>query len=228
MTTAREFANIFYTNKVSYNTDCVHVVDYYLKVIKTIGVPDISVQFLLPENKTASDSVNRLLKTHNIKAEAFVVFVPGSAHGDKCWPIERFAALADRLSEQFGLSIIATGSSSERNIIKSMKSFTNVPVINLAGQTDLHELTELMRIARLVVSNDTGPGHIAAALGTPLVMIFGRSNPARVAPYKRKNCVVAIDPQNRGLKLNSDDSRYDIKAISVEQVYQKACEQIER
>ena len=91
-----------------------------------------------------------------------------------------------------------------------------------------HELTELLRTARLVISNDTGPGHIAAALGTSLVMLFGRSNPARVGPYNRSNCVIAIEPENRGLKPNSDDSKYNIKKISVEQVYQKACEQIER
>jgi hypothetical protein len=56
--------------------------------------------------------------------------------------------------------------------------------------------------------------------------MFGRSNPVRVAPYGRKQCVVAIDPEGRGLDINSADPRHDIKAISVELVYEKVCEQL--
>jgi len=77
-----------------------------------------------------------------------------------------------------------------------------------------------------VVSNDTGPGHIAAALGIPLVLIFGRSNPARVAPYRRKHSLAAIEPDRRGFKSDSADPKHDIKAITLDEVYQKVCNQM--
>jgi heptosyltransferase-1 len=79
----------------------------------------------------------------------------------------------------------------------------------------------------LVVSNDTGPGHIAAALGAPLVLIFGPTNPARVAPYGRSHCVVAVEPKSRGFKADSNDPKHNIDTITVDEVYQKVCEQMD-
>ena len=71
------------------------------------------------------------------------------------------------------------------------------------------------------------PGHIAAALGAPLVLMFGRSNPARIAPYKCRDCMVAVEPYDRELRhINSPDPKHSVKAITFDEVYQKACEQI--
>lgn len=226
MSDAREFAHLFYTHKVAQNQDCVHLVDYYLKIIRAVGASDVTVQFVLPVDSAAVDSVKRILTIYNINPDNYIVFIPSSTHTDKCWPVERFAALANRISSQFGLSVVAAGTESEKGLTEKLKSIAGVPIANFAGLTSLSELTALLKNAKLVVSNDTGPGHIAAALGTPLVLIFGRSNPARVAPYGRSRCVVAIEPDSRGLKRNSTDPKHDIKAISIDEVYRKVCEQI--
>ena len=84
----------------------------------------------------------------------------------------------------------------------------------------------MLKGAGLVISNDTGPGHIGAAMDVPIVMIFGRSNPARVAPYERSGSIAAVEPYDRGFKSNSVEPRHDIKAITVDEVYEKVCEQI--
>lgn len=223
---AREFAHIFYTDKVPQGVDCAHLVDYYLEIIAAAGAGEISVEFIVPQEPAAAESILRLLANHGIASNSYAVLVPGSAHRDKCWPTERFAEVADRIATQFGLSIVATGTGPEAPVVERLSKKSNVPITNLAGQTSLSELMALLRGAKLVVSNDTGPGHIAAASGVPLVLMFGRSNPLRVAPYRRKECIVAIDPDGRGLDINSTDPRHDIKAITVEQVYQKVCEQI--
>jgi ADP-heptose:LPS heptosyltransferase len=226
MAGARELGHIFYTHKVAQDKDCIHLVDYYLKIVQAAGASKIDVQFLLPIDSAAADSVNRLLKTNGIKAGNYAVFVPTSAHRDKCWPVERFAALADKISSQFGLSIVATGAASENSAVERLRNLANVPIANFAGATSLSELVALLKAARLVVSNDTGPGHIAAALGVPVVLIFGRSNPARVAPYGRPNCVAAVEPDGRGFEADSTDPKHDIKAITVDEVYRKVCEQL--
>jgi len=223
---AREFAHIFYTDKVAQGTDCAHLVDYYLRIIATAGAGEISAQFVLPQEPAASESILRLLKSGGTAPDHYAVLVPGSAHQDKCWPTERFAELADKIAAKFGLSLVATGTRPEMPVVERLSKESNVPIANLAGQTSLSELMALLRGAKLVVSNDTGPGHIAAASGVPLVLMFGRSNPVRVAPYGRKECVVAIDPDGRGLDINSTDPGHDIKAITVEKVYQKVCEQL--
>ena len=226
MANAREFGRIFYTHKVPQNQDCIHLVDYYLKIVKAAGASDVGVQFVLPQDDVAADSVRKLLAKHSIEPDNYAVLVPGSAREDKRWPIERFAQLADRISSSFGLSVIMAGSAPERSYIEKSKETANVSVANLAGKTSLAELVALLKDARLVVSGDTGPGHIAAALGVPVVLIFGPTNPARVEPYKRSECVVAVDPNGRGLKADSYDPRHGIKRITVEQVYQKVCEQM--
>jgi ADP-heptose:LPS heptosyltransferase len=155
------------------------------------------------------------------------VLIPGAARPYKLWPLDRFAAVADKLASQFGLSIAATGAAHEYVLIESLKSLTNVPITNLAGRTDLRQLTALLKNAKIVISNDTGPGHIAVALGTPLVMIFGRSNPIRLFPYGRPECTAAVEPFDRGNAINNYESKYDIKAVTVDDVLKKACKQIE-
>jgi lipopolysaccharide heptosyltransferase I len=226
MADAREFGRIFYTHNVPQDQDCIHLVDYYLKIIRAAGTSNTDVQFVLPVAPVAVDSVKNLLTDNGVKANHYAILVPGAARANKRWPIERFAQLADKISSAFGLSIIVTGSPSERDHIEKLKETANAHVANLAGKTSLAELVALLKDARLVVSGDTGPGHIAAALGVPVVLIFGPTNPARVEPYKRNECVVAIDPNGRGLKADSYDPGHSIEGITVEQVYQKVREQM--
>ena len=225
MANAREFATVFYTHKVPQNIECIHMVDYYLKIIQAAGAFDFGVEFVFPENPAAEDSVRRLLASHGIK-DNYAVLIPGSAHQDKCWPTERFAQVADKISSQYNLSIVATGSASEAATVEKVREKADVSIVNFAGQTSLGELIALLKSAKLVVSNDTGPGHIAAALGVPLVLMFGRANPIRLEPYGRKQCVAAIEPYGRGVSINNFEPKYDIKNITVEQVYQQVTEQL--
>jgi len=225
MANAREFATIFYTQKIPQNIEDIHMVDFYLKIIQAAGASDFGVDFVFPHNPDAEDSVGRLLASHGVKKN-YAVLISGSAHQDKCWPPERFAQLADKISSQYNLSIVATGSASESGIVEKLQEKTNVPIANLTGQTSLSELVALLKLAKLAVSNDTGPGHIAAAVGIPLVLMFGRANPIRLQPYRRKHCVMAIEPDGRGTTINNFDPKYDIKNITVEQVYQKIAEQL--
>jgi len=214
------------THRLDQDRDCIHLVDYYLKIVQTITACETQAQFILPQAPDDADFVSTLLADNDIKSDNYAVLIPGSAHRDKCWPIQRFAVLADKISSQFHLSIVAAGTDSERDTVENLKDLANVQIANLAGRTSLSELIALLKAARLVISNDTGPGHIAAALGVPLVMIFGRSNPARVGPYARPQCVVAIEPDKRGLQPDSQDPKYNINNITVPQVYQKVCEQM--
>jgi lipopolysaccharide heptosyltransferase I len=228
MANARELAHLFYTHKVEQDQDCVHLVDYYLKIVRAAGASDLSVEFVLSQDSGAAVSVGTLLREHDVEPDKYVVFVPGSTDPDKRWPVERFAALADKIASQFHLSIVAAGATSEGGFIESLKSLAHVPVANFAGRTSLGELIALLRAARLVVSNDTGPGHIAAALGTPLVLMYSWSNPARIAPYGRPECMIAREPYGRGLDIKSTDPRHNVRNITVDEVYQKVCEQIRR
>jgi len=239
MAGTRELAHLFYTHKIEQDHDRIHLVDYYLKIVKAalqktedrsqkteIKNQQSKIKFLLPVDTHIRDSVSNLLASYDIKLGEYIVFVPGSTHSGKCWPVERFAGLADRISSRFSLPIIAVGTESDSSIIEAIKDLTNATIINFAGQTSLAELVAMLKDAKLVVSNDTGPGHIAAALGTPLVLMFSWSNPARIAPYGRTECMVAREPYSRGLKIKSTKPKHSVKTITVDKVYQKVCEQM--
>ncbi len=226
MGSTREFASILYSHPVAPDQDSIHVADYYMKVAQAAGAEDLKVEFVLPQDPASCGSVKNLLEKNNLAGDNYVVFVPSSLHRKKCWPAERFAGLAVKITTQFGLSVIATGTANERELIDDIKRVCNVDIVNLAGQTSLSELIALQRNAKLVVSNDTGPGHIAAALGVPLVMIFGLSNPIRVLPYGRGETVAAIQAFTRDATPYTNDQACRIDAVTLEQVYEKVREQL--
>jgi ADP-heptose:LPS heptosyltransferase len=240
-------AHHFYTTKVPPRAEWVHVIDYYAKLIETMGGADRRVEFVLPQKPAAAAAAQDLLRRSlscetraaAAKGEAsdftrptsdfklsYAVIIPGSAQVSKCWPAERFAALADRLATEHGLAVVATGGKSEGPMIEQIGGLAKHPIANLAGQTSLPELVEVLRQARLVVSNDTGPGHIAAALGRPLVMMFSWSNPLRVGPYGRPECIVGRDVASRGLAIKSRDPRHAIQHIPFDEVYATVVRQL--
>jgi len=224
----KELARYFYTTTIPPRLEWVHVIDYYLKLIEAMGATDLRVEFVLPEKPDAVTAARDLLSRHGVDPSHYAVIIPGSAQVSKCWPAERFAALADRLASDHGLSVVATGSRGEGPMIEQTRTLARHPIANLAGCTSLPELTEVLRMAKLVVSNDTGPGHIAAALGRPLVMMFSWSNPLRVGPYRRPECIVARDMPSRGLAIKSRNPEHAIRFITFDEVYAKVVEQLQR
>ncbi len=222
----KEFAHYFYTTAVPVRPDWVHVVDYYLKIVETMGARDLAVDFVLPAQPEAAQAVAELFGHHKVEAGRYAVLIPGSAQTSKCWPAERFGALADRIAQSYGLSIVATGSTAEAPMISEISRHAKTSVVSLAGRTSLPQLVEVMRSARIVISNDTGPGHIAAALGRPLVMMFSWSNPLRVGPYQRPECVVARDISARGLAIKSRNPAHAIVHITLDEVYERVVQQM--
>jgi len=222
----REFAHHFYTTTVPARPEWVHVIDYYMKILEAMGAEHRNVEFVLPAKPAAVTAVETLLTEHDVAPQRYTVLIPGSAQPSKCWPAERFAALADKLSAEHGLGVVATGSAAESSMIEQIQQYASCPIVNLAGGTSLPELVEVLRGARLVITNDTGPGHIAAALGRPLVMMFSWSNPLRVGPYQRPECLVGRDLDQRGLAIKSTDPAHAVIHITLDEVCERAAEQL--
>ena len=114
----------------------------------------------------------------------FVLVHPGSQLPSRRWPAERFAAVADSLADT-GLAVVLTGSAAEAPLARQVAQAMRTPALVLAGQTTLWTLGALVEQARLVLSNDTGVSHIAAALNTPSVVVASGSDVARWAPAQR-------------------------------------------
>lgn len=107
-------------------------------------------------------------------AEPFAVLNPGANRADKRWPAERFAAVANELAATNRLSIVITGSPGERTLLSEVIAQARVSIVNVAGRgVTLGSLKAVIRRAALLITNDTGPRHIAAAFGTPAITLFG-------------------------------------------------------
>lgn len=115
----------------------------------------------------------------------YAVLHPGSQLASRRWPPERFAEVGDALAAE-GLQVVVTGTSSERNVIEKLKVAMREPPIDLAGRTTLGGLAAVIARARLLVCNDTGVSHLAAAAGTPSVVVACGSDPKRWAPLDRE------------------------------------------
>jgi ADP-heptose:LPS heptosyltransferase len=98
MASGREFSRFFYTHRIQKPPDSPHVVDYYMNLVRAAGAADLEVEFTLPRDAAAEKSMKRLLAANGITSQRYAVLVPGSAHADKCWPIDRFTELAGTLS----------------------------------------------------------------------------------------------------------------------------------
>jgi len=218
MANAREGAPLFYTHRVKPPAGSLHMVDRYRTLLEAIGIETFDPRNPLRPPAKAAEYASVMLNEAGLTPGRFAVLIAGSAHPSKCWPTERFAAVAEKLAKQYGLKIAAVGTAGEKKIVSTIQQACAVPIADFCGRTSIPQLAALLTQAGLVVSNDTGPGHIAAAIGVPTVLIFGPTNPAWVAPYGRPETVVAIEPNNRGTSVRSHNPKHRIDHISISMV----------
>lgn len=170
---AREGGNLFYTHKIKGGRD-IHAVDRYLKIASAMGCDMEEIRFPMPLIKE-SDKVTRLKE----KTGKYAVIVPGARWSTKRWLPERFGRTASMLDTK----TIILGGPSDSEISAAIEKESGGKAISMAGKTDLKELISIIRNASYMISNDSGPMHIAAAFKIPVVAIFGPTNPIRTGPY---------------------------------------------
>jgi heptosyltransferase-2 len=117
--------------------------------------------------------------------EDLMAFNAGSTYGSaKRWPTERYAALADRLIESLGVWILLAGAASDGEVARALRSSAHRPdrIIDLTGRTDIPLLAALLKRCAVFVTNDTGAMHVGAAIGVPVVALFGPTDPKTTSP----------------------------------------------
>jgi heptosyltransferase-1 len=120
------------------------------------------------------------------------VLHPGTRWPTKMWPPARFAQLADWLTRHQGCRVVLTGGAADRGLLDEIEKTATETVLNLGGRTTLAQLARLFRQATLAVTTDTGPMHLAAALGTPVAALFGPTAPWRTGPFGEGHQVVRL------------------------------------
>ncbi|MCI0499157.1 MAG: glycosyltransferase family 9 protein [Planctomycetales bacterium] len=226
MKEARECANLFHTRVVDRPAGTVHLLDYYHAILEQVGAAERLTECALSVPQSDEDSSRQKLRHNGLGSKQFLVLVPGSAHASKCWPPQRFAAAAETLCGQFGWGAAAVGTAGDKPAIEAIRRYSSIPIADLAGQTSIPELIALFQLAGAVISNDTGPGHIALTTRTPTVLVFGPTNPLRLGPYRRPECIAAVEPDKRGYAVKSSNPAYCIGQVSEKMVCDKLLRQL--
>ena len=186
---AREGSWLAYTHRIPIPTLDVHAIDRYLWVGKMLGLdnapPDLRI-YLSPETESCAA---QLLARYGLKE--FAVLAPGTMWETKHWLPERFAETG-RLLRQRGLGIVVVGTPRDKDRCRIVADLCP-GAVDLSGQTSLGELTAIIKRAKVAVTNDSGSMHLAVALETPVVSIFGPTNPVHIGPYGRPEAVVRLD-----------------------------------
>jgi heptosyltransferase-2 len=172
-----------------------HQRDYYLDLLAGLGFRTVSQGAGLTVSEEERAAAEKTLKDAGRDlSRPLVILNPGAAYGPaKRWPAERFAKLGRLFRAHAGADILLVGSAGERELAGAIAAAVGGPIMNLAGRTSLRELSALIGLGRLFVTNDTGPMHLADALGTPILAIFGPTDPAATGPGRAPAAVLKID-----------------------------------
>ena len=210
-----------------------HEVFYYLHLVGELErslrgastvetrAPDLSLQV----TEARSSEARRLLHDFGVRPHRPVVSMcPGSTNSRaKRWPAERFAAVGDMLYERLDANVVLLGAAEESDISQEVARRMRVPPIVLTGQTDLAQTAAVLKASDLLVTNDTGPAHVGAAVGCPVVVIFGPTNPVTTRPYSVNAEVVRRPPDCAPCMLR--DCPIDhrcMTAVTPEEVFERA------
>jgi ADP-heptose:LPS heptosyltransferase len=169
----------------------LHEIHRWLALTEFLGMPSQGDALEFP---VSSDDRRRLGSAWpGHEARPYVCLHPGAFEPERRWPVSRFAKLGDAMADR-GLVVVLTGTADERELTSEVRRSMKHDAVDLAGATDLGALAALLTGARLLVCNDTGVSHLAAALGTPSVVVFAASDPGRWAPLDRQRHRIVGEP----------------------------------
>ncbi len=201
LASAREGARFFYSDVID-DKAVTHAVDRYWRVAEFLGAADGGKHFRLPIQESAQRWVRERFRSW---PRPWLAVGVGSRWLTKRWPPEHFAALATRALECFGGTAIFVGAPDEAALARQAVALVRGPVCDVTGKTDLPQLAALLAEADVLLANDTGPLHLAVALGRPVVAPYTCTVVRRTGPYGQASRAVETSVWCRGSYLKQCD-----------------------
>lgn len=196
----------------------LHHTAYYMHMLSTLGIQEGNGQLSLSCTSREESWAREALESDS--SGEWVALNPGAAYGSaKRWLPERFAAVADALAQEFGSRILLIGGPGETNIGHEIEAAMSVRPLNLIGKTSVRQLMALLSQCRLMVTNDSGPMHVAAAFGVPIVALFGSTDHTTTSPLS-SSCRIVRKPLECApcLKRSCPTDHRCMEAITVQDV----------
>ncbi len=207
-----------YNELVDCSLRLTHTVDYNLALLAPLGIVGASQQLQLHLPMSAHEQAQRLLEREKITGD-FVIAHPGAARIEKFWEPERWAAVIEFAAGR-QLACLITGGSSplEQTQIAEIKRQARASFIDLSGQIDLLTFTALIKRARLLTTVDSAPMHLAAAMQTPQVVLFGLTNPFHWRPRFTPAVILQAGNDEPITEFSPDQRPLPMNHISTAQV----------
>ncbi len=214
------------THSVRRNPSPGHQIQYYLDLVAALGEagePSAPSVRISPRDREWADDFIRSMGVSS--KETLVGLCPGAAYGAaKMWLGGRFIQVSRRICEHSSARFLVFGGKSDSEACSTVADGIGEMAINLCGKTTLRELAALMERCALVISNDSGPLHLAAAAGTPVIGIFGSTDPTRTAPPQNCTVIKKSVPCSPCFKRECPTDFQCMTSISAEEVYQEAAQ----
>jgi len=205
-----------------------HELEYNFDLLRPLGIETVEREMFMPVPPDAQRFVAQRLEEAGVDGRRVLVAVnPAASDPSRRWPVEKFAELIDRLGQAGDVSILVVAHSANRDLTRKLLSLIRVSAVDLTGAFDLVQLAGLFKRCRLLISNDSGPVHLAVAVSTPVIAIFGRNQaglsperwrplgPRDVAVHKKMDCAPCLAHAcDRGFRC--------LEAISVDEVFRHA------
>lgn len=205
-----------------------HELEYNLGLLNFLGIKAEDKRLYMPIKEESEKKIEEMFKFQCLWPKDKILAIhPAASCPSKVWPVERFAELAEKLAQKYGFKVLIVGAQKETKLAEDLIKRMHIPVINFVGKTSVSQLASLLKRCTLFISNDSGPVHIASAVGTPVISIFGRNqvglSPKRWGPvgpkdkflHKEVGCI-------KCLAHNCKKEFACLKAISVEDVVEAA------
>ena len=210
--------------KVSAPNKILHKVDYFLTLLENLGLKIYRRKYKFFPADQDKLYIEELFSQKKISRNMpLIVINPGANWIPKRWSADNFAELIKRIKQKLSLNIVITGKDTDRSLADEIIRKSAQDVFNFTGETSLGQLGALMQKADIVVSADSGPMHIAAAVETRVIALFGPTSAAITGPYPRENHIII--QKDVGCKIPCYDSSCQdyrcMKAISVDEVMEK-------
>jgi len=172
-----------------------HELEYSLDLVRYLGIEPKDKSLFMPIRPESEKWVDELFKIEGIKrTDKLLAIHPGASCPSKIWPIERFAETADRLTEKYSFKVLVIAGPKDMHAAQEVLKNMRHPALNLAGKISVSQLASVLKRCQLFISNDSGPVHIASAVGTPVVSIFGRNqkglSPLRWGPVGERDKIL--------------------------------------
>ncbi len=187
----REMSSLFLSEKLPpYDRD-EHAVKRYLRLASYLGADESEPEFPLFWGREEREKVGRILREKKIQ-DPFFCLIPGTVWKTKQWIPEGFARVADFIVSELNGTAVVVGGAGDKRLYHEIQERSTKSIVDLTGQTDLCTLAALFKRASCAITTDTGPMHLAAATGIPVVALFGPTAPWRTGPYGKGHRVIHL------------------------------------